>query len=312
LGRGRIRTVADWNTLRDCLRSKPTLWNLKFYLVRFSAEKMQVLLNCLARRETEDDWSPGITKLSLDDCDLDDESTALLTEFMHTEVDGNDSPAVFCPLREFCLVYTTGPCTGWLTSSLLVSMLLPSDGRQTIGSRLSSLAVDLAILDDGFLEALSNNAHAIQLDTLRVIDLHVDDCIALKQCVLQLPFLRHLRIARVDEPSESSRVILHMLRLCHTLHTFVVEEHHCDEETGLLFDNIASRFAEACCERNRRLGPLLEQDYGSGQPIPSDRAGQALYPTLLQAVKQTPKSWLLTFSSSFENLGDCIGPEATV
>jgi hypothetical protein len=99
-----------------------------------------------------------------------------------------------------------------------------------------------------------------------------------------------------------------MLRQCETLHSFVVEEDKDVEGSGMLFDDVRARLAEAYCARNRYLAALLEREAEWGRPMPRERAVQALYPTLLQATKQISKSRLVSLSSSLEKLGDFIGP----
>jgi hypothetical protein len=297
----------------QCLCSMQSLRHLKLVEFCFSAERMNVFLNCLVRQDSTDSSYIPITKRSFDECDSDDASTALLVEFMKTEMT-EDTPRT-SSLRDLCFDDLTACMANYLTGPLMVSLLVPLrpadllhiKGYPTIGSQLTALSFDSSRFD-GWLDALTESAHNIQLDTLRLVELDDDDCKLFKSCVLRMPCLRHLRIAKVYDPSKSSQIIMDTLRESEGLLTFVVEEHGDDEDIGLLFNDAELRLAEAYCERNRHLPGLLEQQNGSGQPRPSDRAGQALHPTLLQAAKQIPKSRLLSLSASFLKLGDCIGP----
>jgi hypothetical protein len=132
-----------------------------------------------------------------------------------------------------------------------------------------------------------------------------------------MPCLRHLYLAVMRNQARCARIILGMLRENGGLHSIVVEEVLLnidgeDVQKGLLFDDVELRLSEAYCLRNQHLAQLLEHETESGhsQPNSSDRARQALYPTLLQAAKQIPKSRLLLPSSSLAQLGDCIGPDS--
>jgi hypothetical protein len=163
---------------------------------------------------------------------------------------------------------------------------------------------------EGFLEALANCACQIQLASLRLVEMNPDRCQTLKTCVLQMPGLRHLCLAHITDPSRSSRILLEMLRQNASVRTFLVEDQKYDMFTGLLFDTVGWRLAGAYCQRNRHLAALLEHQEAESDP-PMDRAGQALYPSLLQVAKQIPSSRLWSLASSLEKLGDCIGPVAT-
>jgi hypothetical protein len=314
-GYGNSETMEHWNLMCHCLCSLEALRHLALANFQFSGEMMQAFLNCLLLQGTVDDLLAPITKLSLEGCAFNTESTALFVEFMRTKIKGDNSSARLCCLRELCFVEHTGrDTTLWLTGPLLVSLLLPTDPSeaqgnecQTIVSQLSSLSLNVTNFE-GFLEELAENVREIQLDTLRLVELDVTHCHALKTCVLKMPHLRNLHLAKVWYPSESSCIILNMLQQSETLQTFVVEEHYSDNETGLLFDDAGARLAEAYCSRNRYLATLLEREAEWGRPIPSDRAVQALYPTLLQATKQITKCRLVSLSSSLEKLGDFIGP----
>jgi hypothetical protein len=305
-----IKTMVHWNTMCQCLCSMQSLLHLKLVDFQFSAERMNVFLNCLVQQDSTDSSYTPITKLSFDECHLDDASTALLVEFMKTEMTEDTPRSSY--LRDLCFDDMTASMANHLTGPLMVSLLVPLrpstsqqiKGYPTIGSQLTSLSFDVARFD-GWLEALTESAHNVQLDTLRLVELDDDHCKMLKSCVLRMPCLRHLRIAKVYDPSKSSHFILETLRENESLRTFFVEKHGDDEFTGLLFNDAELRLAAAYCQRNRYLLGLLEQEHGLGQPRPSDRAGQALHPTLLQAAKQIPKSLLV---SELLKLGDCIGP----
>jgi hypothetical protein len=315
-GYGNSETMEHWNLMCHCICSLEALRHLTLAAFQFSGEMMQAFFNCLLPQGTADDLCAPITKLSLEGCAFNTESTALFVEFLHTKIDGDSFLARLCCIRELCFVEPTGrDTTLWLTGPLLVSLLLPfgpsdeqqGNGYQTIGSQLSVLSLNVTNFE-GFLEDLVDHAHEVRLDSLRLVELDVAHCHALKTCILKMPCLRNLCLAKVWFPSESSHIILNMLQQSETLQTFVVEEHYNDKETGLLFDDAGVHLAEAYCARNRSLAALLEREAEWGQPIPSDRAVQALYPALLQATKQISKSRLVSLLSSLEKLGDFIGP----
>jgi hypothetical protein len=310
-----IQTMTHWNGLCSCICSMRQLHHLKLVEFEFTAEKMRAFLRCFVRQDGTDAWCSSMNKLSNDEWEWDNESTALFVEFLKMEVPSDDTPPSVAPLRELRIDDANG--SRWLTGPLVASLLIPRpcDGateqynqRWTVGSRLTSLSMDVFNFE-GFLEALEISATEVRLDTLRLYDLGVGDCNLLKKCVDRMPCLRRVRLARVEDPVTCAHIILHMLRESGGLQTFVVEEDCFDSENGVLFDVAGLRLAEAYCQRNRSLGALLDREAESGQPTTSDRTVQALYPTLLQASKQIPKSRVLSLSSSLEKLGDCIGPE---
>jgi hypothetical protein len=221
-----------------------------------------------------------------------------------------------CCLRELCFVEPTDQGTTlWLSGTLLASLLLPvgpcdtpqGDGCQTIGSQLSSLSLNVSDFE-GFLEELVENAHKIQLDTLRFVELDVAHCRALKTCILKMPRLRNLHLARVLHPSESSRIILNMLQQCETLQTLVVEKHYCDRETGLLFDDAGLHLAEGYCQRIS----ISPSSWSAKLNWVNRPPATDLYRHSTQHCYKLPsKSRHWSLSSSLEKLGDCVGPDST-
>jgi hypothetical protein len=313
-------SMNPWSTICHCLCSLPSLRHLKLVYFVFSADKMRAFLNCLLRQDNGDDLFASITKLTLQECDLDDESALLFVEFMHTKTEGDSSPGISSRLRELCLADPPGSYRPvWATGPSVVSLLLPfqasdtNGGQQTIGSQLSSLSLNISVFE-GFLQALEASAPQIRLDTLRLFGFGVDCCESLKNCVDCMPCLRHLRLAVKNEQALCVRMILEMLRASGRLYSIIVEDvivpshDSAAEYTVALLDDVGLRLASAYCLRNQHLTHLLDRERESAQPAPSDRAGQATYPTLLQAAKQISKSQISLLSASLWKLGDCIGP----
>jgi hypothetical protein len=317
--------MRQWNTMGDCVCSLPSLRHLKLVAFEFSADKMRAFVDCLLPRENGEHFGASTTKLTLQECAMDYESTLLFVKFMRTKVEGDNSPGVFSRLRELCLADPPGPDMPVWSAGCLVVLLLPyqaddtqqGGGQQTIGSQLSSLSLNVSALE-GFLHALEDNAPHIRLDSLRLFGFGVDCCETLKNCVDRMPCLRHLRLVVKNDQASCVRIILEMLRESGRLHSIVVEDvvvpshDYAAEYTVALFDDVGVRLAGAYCLRNQHLAHLLERERESAQPAPSDRAGQSLFPTLLQATMQTSKSQISFLLTSLWKLGDCIGPKVCV
>jgi hypothetical protein len=305
-----MRTLAHWNALSGCLRTTPALRHLKLKWCDFYAEQMQAFLNCLLQRDPAEtnDLCASIVKLSLEDCYMNLDAIDLFGEFMQTE----SCSVGHAPLRELSL---DDPAEDAMTRFFEKLLLTPSNssesthnnGGLTIGTQLTALSLRGGDCCNGFLAALAGKPSKSKLDTLRLTGVAVAECKMLKKNVAHLRCLRDLHLADIEDPLQSSQIILDLLRESEGLYSFNVE----NDTDVPLFDAATTRLAEAFCLRNQHLPELLECAQSVGHENGLDlEARRSLYPYLLRVIMNRPPSCHVALSTSLMKCGDSIGPTA--
>jgi hypothetical protein len=197
------------------------------------------LLHCLKGRKS-------ISKLTLD-CSME---TTMMRKFIRFM--GKHRQSATTRLCELVLSLLQPENNNW-SGSAFATVLSRVESHSTIGSQVRSLTLRPAsIAGNGFLAALGQNAHCIQLTSLRISCLNVAQCNDLAQYVSRTS---SLQVLELEDSIEDIDTILRSLRGNGTLQS-VTFPGDCESARASTF-----------CHRNQQLGQMLQSlsDFESDQ-----------------------------------------------
>jgi hypothetical protein len=304
--------AAFWTSLEELAQKAKFMKHLELGGVHFDGVHMDALIQCLM-------VPSAISKLTLTGCRLNTDAMISFKNFMTTHKNSKASDG--SSLCELVMEQVCMDCDDNLDDelgSLFASMFCAQQGHvdgqlqpnndekwcSTIGSHVRSLSVS-PVCNAGvdFLIILGQNAHRLQLSSLKLFVLDGEECEDLAACIATTLSLQELELGQIESP----RPILCSLRSNGTLHTVSIP------------GEIESRLANGYCSRNRLVGPLLQslaaaelnendaQADSEASPV-KDRSTKSLFPSLLQSAMQVTATRTCAVLSSLLSIGESIGP----
>jgi hypothetical protein len=275
--------------------------------------------------------------LSFSSCFLDAEAAEKLVAFFQTPLfHRNGAVACESSLREFSYGYWK---FGGESNRLgLVSMLAMQtlntlkqrNGalHSTIGSQVSTLAIERLSSFGDYVDAMASNAPQLRFTSLRVYGMSTGPYLHLLRSASDLPLLRELSIGEMGDISAVA-LILPSLRGNGTLHCLNRsggEDEGSDDfyygrsHRAGPFGESAMKLVNAYCQRNQCIEQLIGSNvfedssngYGDGDITgSSDTSEPWLYPVLLCTARQVPKSYMQLLLSSLIVRGDSVGQQVS-
>jgi hypothetical protein len=243
----------------------------------------------------------SISKLSLMELGLMDEAMPSFVQFMKMRREHDSGVA---PLDELVIEWVWGEeLCGFTFASMFCKQQDDSNGEwhSTLGSALHSLSLSNVHNEcEGFLPAMAENSHLLELKVLKLSELDDSDCQDLAAFLRQPSSVQELELNKIADCS----LIVAGLQCSGALRRVSIPG---DKE---------SRVANAYCLCNALLGALL-QTFAVAESLDDDvtndrskeeRGSKHLYPALLQIAKQIATTRSTTALSSLLNLRESLGP----
>jgi hypothetical protein len=284
------------------LRASRTLEHISLGSFRFSNRLSKDILEPIVEAVQ---WNKSLTKLTIDDCEFDLESTILLHDILKPK-NGKIT------IRE---LHLTGMSNNHFQQraigTVVTSILSPKHVDDDNGSKKDEIIkLDVLSMDEGLdgnlqsvFEILGNKATSIQLRCFRYTSgwLDLAGCEALAVCLPKLIYLEEVTIhngvdrALAGSPLFNDR-LLRALKQNGSLQDVQISLR--DQFFGLLglrstslFTGNDLRRVQLYCKRNRRIPSMvvnarLDDDHENGD----DRTERCLFPKLFGAAKQAPRT----------------------
>jgi hypothetical protein len=233
--------VGYWNALTDMAHNAAYLTNLQVEREEFDEMGMGAFLPCLMSPST-------ISKLSFEECHINQGAMRLLKRFMVTRKEGET-----LNISSLCdLVFDSDTTLeGWsgkqFASMFRLKREQTDDAKKwysTIGSGVTSLSFRLYLKGcSGFLKAWTSRPHCMKLARLEIGYVDETECLDLIRFLPKVLSLQELVISDFDDNN-----LIHIgLRSNGTLLSVSIP------------GEIESRLANSFCLRNKLLGPLLQE-----------------------------------------------------
>jgi hypothetical protein len=298
-----VEGLAYWTAISEFTHAYMRLKHLQLEDCSFVAQEMDTFLTCL-------EAPCSISKLSLLYCSCHPNAVYSFLQFMETCQQPGLGGA---PLNELVVTWNTlgETCSGSAFASIFrMRHVDAAGGYLTIGSSLRSLSVSgIETGCPGFVQTMARNARHIQLQRVKLSDLHATDCRHLATWIAKTSSLQELELDQVGD----LHPILASLRRNGTLRTITLPNTK-DSRFTMSYRDLAISFSD----RNKYIGELLEsltldesdQVKNATNDDNRSRRGhcyKSLYPTFLQCANQISATRSSTTLSSLLNLSDSIG-----
>jgi hypothetical protein len=280
--------------------------------IAFKTEMMEVLVQCFMKN---DHASAVLSELSLFKCKYSQGACAALLKFMQSDTGINEGDTGLALKRlafdgsSSCSSLSYGSREASIGKFVCAMLAMkPKEGDQLFGlestyfPKVGSLVQTLAIHHYGWfnasiLDEMCLSAHRIQLQCLELFDMSGNNIEKLAQTLPRLTFLNSLRLGIGRHTPGASRIVLQMLRENDHVCSFsILEQPSKDGEQGPpILDAFQVQLAQAYCQRNSNLASLWCHG-----PV-------CLYPHILQATKQVPRTKLTAVYQCLMTMGESSG-----
>jgi hypothetical protein len=291
-----------WDTICQVFDSRH-LQCLELSRIAFKTEMMETLTQCFTNN---DHASAVLSKLSFRECKYTEGACTALVKFMQskTGIHQGDSALALNQLSfdgDSCMCSLSYGSREASIGKFVCAMLVaePKEGESiyipTVGSLVQTLVIHhYGWIRERMLDGMRLLAHRIQIQSLELHGMNGEKIEELAQNLPHLTFLKSLHLGIGRHTPDTSRIVLQMLRENDHVCSFSILEQPSKDGEPIL-EAFQVQLAQAYCQRNSNLAGLRRHG-----PV-------CLYPRILQATKQVPRTKLTAVYQCLMTIGESSG-----